>query len=120
MATINDETADSSIGNVTGSNSVNVYLGIGCAWGIAACYHGAIGGAFRVDPGSLGFSVAVFCVEALVCISLMMFRRFNTNIAAELGGPPGWRKITSGICACLWLNYVMLSSLESYCYIEGF
>merc|ERR1712142_292316 len=36
VATINDETADSSIGNVTGSNSVNVFLGIGLAWTVAA------------------------------------------------------------------------------------
>jgi len=118
VATINDETADSSIGNVTGSNSVNVFLGIGLAWCVAAIYHAANGDVFRVNPGSLGFSVLVFCIEALVCISLMMFRRFNPNIGAELGGPAGWRKVTSCFCACLWLNYVLLSALQTYCHIE--
>jgi len=118
VATINDETADSSIGNVTGSNSVNVFLGIGLAWCVAAIYHAANGDTFKVEPGSLGFSVLIFCIEALFCIGLMMFRRFNPNIAGELGGPSGWRKITSGICACLWLNYVLLSALQTYCHIK--
>merc|ERR1711863_182130 len=31
-AAIEDETADNSVGNVTGSNAVNVFLGIGIAW----------------------------------------------------------------------------------------
>merc|ERR1712141_392133 len=31
-AAIEDETADASVGNVTGSNAVNVFLGIGIAW----------------------------------------------------------------------------------------
>jgi len=118
VATINDETADSSIGNVTGSNSVNVFLGIGLAWCVAAIYHAAKGDVFRVEPGSLGFSVLIFCIEALFCISLMMFRRFNPNIGAELGGPTMWRRITSTICACLWLNYVLLSALQTYCHIK--
>ena len=33
-----DDTADNSIGNVTGSNSVNVFLGLGMPWLIAAVY----------------------------------------------------------------------------------
>jgi len=120
VATIADETADGSIGNVTGSNSVNVYLGIGLAWSIAAIYHTMNGQQFKVDPGSLGFSVLVFCIEALLGIALLMFRRYNKDIGAELGGPPGWRKITSFTFAMLWFAYVILSSMESYCYIPGF
>merc|ERR1711884_571929 len=38
-AVIGDETADNSVGNVTGSNAVNVFLGIGIAWTMAAIYH---------------------------------------------------------------------------------
>ena len=118
VATINDETADSSIGNVTGSNSVNVFLGIGLAWSCAAFYHAANGDKFRVEPGALGFSVMVFCVEALICISLMMYRRFNPNIGAELGGPKNWRIFTSVFCTMLWLIYVILSALQAYCHIN--
>jgi len=33
-----DSTADNSIGNVTGSNSVNVFLGLGSPWCIASVY----------------------------------------------------------------------------------
>ncbi|TMS02182.1 Sodium/calcium exchanger 1 [Larimichthys crocea] len=36
VAAIQDQYADASIGNVTGSNAVNVFLGIGVAWTIAA------------------------------------------------------------------------------------
>merc|ERR1711981_1053522 len=32
------ENADSAIGNVTGSNSVNVFLGLGLPWSIASTY----------------------------------------------------------------------------------
>ena len=38
IAAINDETADASIGNVTGSNAVNVFLGIGLPWTFASFY----------------------------------------------------------------------------------
>ena len=37
-AAINDDNADASIGNVTGSNSVNVFLGLGLPWSLAAIY----------------------------------------------------------------------------------
>jgi len=39
VAAVQDEFADASVGNVTGSNAVNVFLGIGIAWTIAAIYH---------------------------------------------------------------------------------
>ena len=37
-AAVNDDNADASIGNVTGSNSVNVFLGLGLPWSMAAIY----------------------------------------------------------------------------------
>merc|ERR1712128_175835 len=61
-AAIEDETADASVGNVTGSNAVNVFLGIGIAWTMAAVYWEAQGLAFEVPVGSLGFSVTIFCI----------------------------------------------------------
>ena len=39
IAAVNEKTADNSIGNVTGSNSVNVFLGLGLPWIIASVYH---------------------------------------------------------------------------------
>lgn len=119
VAAQNDKYADGSVGNVTGSNAVNVFLGIGIAWTFAAIYHAYNGTEFLVDPGNLGFSVTIFCFFAFVAISLMMVRRF-TFIGAELGGPMAPRYVTSFIFFGLWLSYVSLSTLESYCYIEGF
>merc|ERR1712051_205416 len=60
---LEDETADNSVGNVTGSNAVNVFLGIGIAWTMAAIYWESQGLTFDVPVGSLGFSVTIFCIE---------------------------------------------------------
>jgi hypothetical protein len=38
-AAVGDKNADNAIGNVTGSNSVNVFLGLGLPWVIATIYH---------------------------------------------------------------------------------
>lgn len=38
-AAVNEKYADASVGNVTGSNSVNVFLGLGTPWVIASIYH---------------------------------------------------------------------------------
>lgn len=51
MAAIQDKYADASVGNVTGSNAVNVFLGIGVAWTIAAIYHSTNGEKFKVEAG---------------------------------------------------------------------
>merc|ERR1712150_442082 len=85
-AAIQDETADASVGNVTGSNAVNVFLGIGIAWSMAAIYWEAQGKTFDVEAGSLGFSVTIFCIEAVLAIGILMVRR-NPAIGGELGGP---------------------------------
>ena len=42
-AAVSDRHADASIVNVTGSNSVNVFLGIGLPWSIAAIYWAVAG-----------------------------------------------------------------------------
>lgn len=39
QAATSEATADNSVGNVTGSNSVNVFLGLGLPWTLAAIYH---------------------------------------------------------------------------------
>lgn len=38
-AAVNEKYADASVGNVTGSNGVNVFLGLGIPWLIASIYH---------------------------------------------------------------------------------
>lgn len=71
LAAINDPYADAAIGNITGSNSVNVFLGLGIPWTIAAAYHTAQGGTYEVPSGQLGFSVAVFTATAVCCLTLI-------------------------------------------------
>ena len=38
-AVLSEKHADAAVGNVTGSNSVNVFLGLGTPWLIACIYH---------------------------------------------------------------------------------
>ncbi|CAL8118044.1 unnamed protein product [Orchesella dallaii] len=38
IATVQDKNADAAIGNITGSNSVNVFLGLGLPWTVASIY----------------------------------------------------------------------------------
>uniref|UniRef100_A0A1B6GPS7 Calx-beta domain-containing protein n=1 Tax=Cuerna arida TaxID=1464854 RepID=A0A1B6GPS7_9HEMI len=113
VAAIQDATADNSVGNVTGSNAVNVFLGIGVAWSIAAIYHSWHGNQFIVPPGNLGFSVMVFCTEALFAISVLLLRR-SKYVGGELGGPVGLKYLTSAFMFGLWIIYLTLSTLEAY------
>lgn len=119
VAAIHDTYADSSIGNVTGSNAVNVFLGIGAAWLIASVYHMSKGTQLRVQAGSLGFSVTVFCILAVICIAVMMLRRVK-RVGGELGGPRNIKRATSGFMFLLWIIYIILSSLQYYGHIPGF
>jgi len=112
-AAIEDETADASVGNVTGSNAVNVFLGIGIAWTMAAIYWEAQGLVFEVEPGSLGFSVTIFCIEALLAI-LILFMRRSPVVGGELGGPKLFKTISSAIFVFFWCFYVAISALEAY------
>merc|ERR1711983_752419 len=112
-AAIQDETADASVGNVTGSNAVNVFLGIGIAWSMAAIYWEAQGKNFEVEPGSLGFSVTIFCIEALLAILILMARR-SPAVGGELGGPKLFKTISASIFVFFWTFYVFISALEAY------
>ncbi|XP_072166880.1 sodium/calcium exchanger 1-like [Diadema setosum] len=119
-AAVGDKYADASVGNVTGSNAVNVFLGIGVAWTIAAIYHAANNQTFRVEPGSLGFSVTIFSVFAVIAITILLLRRRMPGIGGELGGPRTPKIVSSAIFVTLWLLYLILSSLEAYGFIKGF
>uniref|UniRef100_A0A3Q3B0B2 Solute carrier family 8 member 1b n=1 Tax=Kryptolebias marmoratus TaxID=37003 RepID=A0A3Q3B0B2_KRYMA len=119
VAAIQDQYADASIGNVTGSNAVNVFLGIGVAWSIAAIYHNSKGEDFKVNPGTLAFSVTLFTIFAFICVATLMYRR-RPEIGGELGGPRTAKALTTMLFVSLWLLYILFSSLEAYCHIQGF
>ncbi|XP_050809425.1 sodium/calcium exchanger 3 isoform X3 [Gopherus flavomarginatus] len=118
-AAIQDVYADAAIGNVTGSNAVNVFLGIGLAWSVAAIYWASQGQEFHVSAGTLAFSVTLFTIFAFVCISVLLYRR-RPHLGGELGGPKGCRLATTLLFASLWLLYILFATLEAYCYIKGF
>jgi len=120
VAAVQDEYADSSIGNVTGSNGVNVFLGIGVAWSMAAIYHWAYDDIFEVSPGSLGFCLTIFCILAVVAILLLVIRRSPFMGGGELGGPPIPKKISAAMFFGFWIIYVVFSALEQYCHVPGF
>jgi solute carrier family 8 (sodium/calcium exchanger) len=126
-AATNDDTADASIGNVTGSNSVNVFLGLGLPWLIASVAHQSVDyapppvtvdgvlitfprGSYPVLAGDLGFSVVLFCIAALLCIGTLYLRRYT--VGAELGGPTFTKNLTGAFFIFLWLVYVIVSALQ--------
>ncbi|XP_074142766.1 sodium/calcium exchanger 1 isoform X7 [Sminthopsis crassicaudata] len=119
VAATQDQYADASIGNVTGSNAVNVFLGIGVAWSIAAIYHAAHGKEFEVSPGTLAFSVTLFTIFAFINVGVLLYRR-RPEIGGELGGPRTAKLLTTSLFVLLWLLYIFFSSLEAYCHIKGF
>ena len=115
VAAIGDDTADASVGNVTGSNAVNVFLGIGLAWTFAAFYWTSQGEqGLAVKEGTLTFSVIIFCIEALVAILLLLFRR---RYGGELGGPRGLKIASSLFFVFLWFFYLAMSIAKAYCKI---
>ncbi len=66
-----------------------------------------------MEEGSLGFSVTIYTICALVCIALLMARRYLAVFGkAELGGPNGAKYASAVIILSLWVTYIVLSSLQ--------
>lgn len=105
--------ADDAVGNVTGSNSVNVFLGLGLPWLIACAYESAVHGAnYFVPAGSLGFSVVVFIICAVLCVICLLVRRWK--VGGELGGGSAGRIGSATFLCFLWLVYILMSILQAY------
>jgi len=109
-AALHDDYADDSVGNITGSNSVNVFLGIGLPWVIGSIYWQAqCGIAMPVPAGDLGFSVVIFLCTAVVCIAVLAVRR--QTLGYELGGK--YRLVSGSILVSLWGLYILFCILQS-------
>lgn len=123
-----DPTADAAIVNVTGSNCVNVFLGLGAPWTIAAFYwsvHERIPGGewetkfpemaqriqdkcvFVVESRNLGFSVLMFTAAFVVACLVIMVRR--KLLGAELGGNK-LKWICFGCFIFMWIGWVYIVS----------
>lgn len=109
--------ADSAIGNVTGSNSVNVFVGLGLPWLISSIYQSNRNVPYLTPPGNLAFSVMLFLITSLICFFILILRRLT--LGGELGGPSGSRALSSVILFLLWVTYVFFSSLRAYNLIDG-
>ncbi|XP_060562323.1 sodium/calcium exchanger 2-like [Ruditapes philippinarum] len=119
-AALNEKGADMAIGNVTGSNGVNVFLGLGFPWVMAAIYWTSQGKSFEVPAGDLGFSVTIFTICAVFTVVVLMGRRYIPFFGGELGGPKVPKMVTGILLIFVWIFYVVMSSLQSYEHIPGF
>lgn len=134
-AALHDRHADASIGNVTGSNSVNVFLGLGLPWLIAGIYWEVLPydandassswnvqalkqdwpdtllqdypGKFIVISGGLGMSVVIYTCCAVLCLGTLVARR--RFLGAELGGNKLMKWVTAGFFIFLWSLYIVMS-----------
>ena len=133
-AAVAEPYADASIGNITGSNSVNVFLGLGLPWMIAAIYWAQYGSlneeawrdryqhdswytpgmpvAFAVPAGDLAFSVGVFTVTCTICLLSLVARR--CTLGYELGGEGAVKTGTGVFFVLLWMVYIALSASKTY------
>eukprot|EP00927_Polykrikos_kofoidii_P005262 TRINITY_DN12095_c0_g7_i1.p1 TRINITY_DN12095_c0_g7~~TRINITY_DN12095_c0_g7_i1.p1 ORF type:complete len:1028 (+),score=179.75 TRINITY_DN12095_c0_g7_i1:91-3174(+) len=125
-AATQDPTADASICNVTGSNSVNVFLGLGIPWTIGSLFwafkesdpkweaeYGALAATLNYKPvlvvrsANLGFSVLAFtCFSVGIIVILILRREF---IGAELGGPRILKWMAAITFVLDWVCYTTLA-----------
>ncbi|KAJ6972943.1 magnesium/proton exchanger isoform X1 [Populus alba x Populus x berolinensis] len=89
-------TADSAIANITCSNSVNIYVGIGIPWLIDTAYNFFMyNEPLRIqNAAGLSFSLLVFFCTSIGCIAVLVLRRLT--LKAELGGPRIWAWTLTG------------------------
>ena len=105
--------ADAAIGNITGSNSVNVFLGMGLPWILGAAYwENTLGKTYVVKSGPLTFSIAVFLAVAIVCFAVLVARR--QIIGGELGGKTASKYASGCFLFFLWFLYILLSTQQAY------
>ena len=100
-----------AVGNITGSNSVNVFLGLGLPWVIASLFYNAKGQHFCFPAGGLVASVGCFTVCAVLCLALVEARR--RCYGGELGGHDRSRWAHFAILVGLWFGYVAFSTVSA-------
>lgn len=128
-AAVGDPTADAAVVNVTGSNAVNVFLGLGIPW-MASSFYWTFGertldweqrypeiasnpkydggAVFVVESRNLGFCVLIF--SGLCCIAIVLLVMRRVFLGAELGGPSVPKYASSFLLGFLWLAFVSLTS----------
>jgi solute carrier family 8 (sodium/calcium exchanger) len=142
-AAISDDNADNSIGNITGSNCVNVFLGLGLPWTIGAVYwsvaskeaiakwvikysdptHPAFADVqvfIKANPDSAAFVVpsgdlglSVIVFCCCAVTCIICLQGRRILYGGELGGPATPRLVTSVFFVMLWVLYVTVSGLKA-------
>ncbi|XP_036363729.1 sodium/calcium exchanger 2-like isoform X4 [Octopus sinensis] len=107
-----DSNADAAIGNITGSNSVNVFLGLGLPWVICSMYYTIKGESFLVTNNNLASSVTLFTICGVICITLLVLRRLI--VGGELGGSWCVSRMCSLFLFLLWVTYICIIGAKSY------
>jgi len=135
IAAEQDEYADSSVTNVTGSNSVNVFMGLGIPWMIGSIYWSQQGrtqewvnristqfdgkqlvldhpeGGLIHYGDELGVSLMTYSSAAFVALGILHWRR--KKIGGEFGGPDFYKYGTTAVFFSLWGIYVGVTSWYS-------
>jgi solute carrier family 8 (sodium/calcium exchanger) len=146
-AAVQDPYADASIGNVTGSNSVNVFLGLGLPWSMGAFYWHVnfedkkevwlmrgLGGKSTdtfLSAGYLeqypdgGFMVPAgslgFSVGVFcgLAVACVAYLALRRKLyGGELGGPAASRPVGAVLLTFFWLVYIIVSSMVSLEHIK--
>lgn len=66
-----------------------------------------------MPAGTLGFSVMIYSLVAVVAIAILVCRRMSPYVGAELGGPKGIKILCSTVFIALWVFYVAISILQT-------
>eukprot|EP00037_Helgoeca_nana_P005513 m.52177 g.52177 ORF g.52177 m.52177 type:complete len:786 (+) comp16500_c0_seq1:327-2684(+) len=118
IAAENDPTADPAIGNVTGSNAVNVFLGVGLSWLLGSVYQRVANDSkFVVESGALAFSVVLFTIFAVIWFVVLTIRRYT--VGGELGGSGFAKWATIGLFATMWFIFILMVAFVEYGTIEN-
>lgn len=93
-----------------GSNGVNVFMGLGLPWMIAAAYYMHTGGTFTVSKAGLSYALVLYVAVAVTALLLMVGKRVQ---GGELGGSGLSRYGFAAVMTVMWLTYVVLVSIDS-------
>ncbi|CAI7859045.1 unnamed protein product [Closterium sp. NIES-54] len=105
--------ADVAIANMTGSNAVNVFVGLGLAWLIKAGYEKAVSGDSLFVPHLLNLEVSViaFLCTTVVFVIIMGLRRKLAG--GELGGARGWAWFAFSVFILSWCGFLAVATVMS-------
>ncbi|XP_067931552.1 sodium/calcium exchanger 3-like isoform X3 [Watersipora subatra] len=112
-AALQDEYADAAIGNITGSNSVNVFLGLGLPWVLLTIYYQArFGIHYPIMSDNLTQAVILFVSVGSLCLLILLIRRFT--VGGELGGKKVTAYVTAGFLSLVWACFIAIVILIVY------